>query len=238
MSSRFYIPPEHLRPPLFTLTGTEARHASLVLRKQVGDVIELFDGKDLSFKGKIEFISDDRVTGVLIETNSPESAMVPLTLAQGLIKGNRWDWLVEKACEVGATRLVPLITARTIVKPTHSAGLDRWRRIALAAAKQSGRSRVMEIAAPLLFTEFVQSIVPNDQAFIPWEKETTRRLKGKIDVTRPVTLFIGPEGGWEGSEVELAERRGAVPISIGSQLLRSETAGLVALAQVLAERGA
>ena len=113
---RFYVPPEQIHHQRFTLTGSEAHHAARVLRKDVGDVIDLFDGKDLSFQGKIESITADRVEGTIVgQKRAAPTASTQLTLYQALIKGPRWDWLVEKASELGLTKLVPLTTARTVV---------------------------------------------------------------------------------------------------------------------------
>ena len=137
MTFRFFIPPEHIRNNTFYLTGSEARHAALVLRKKIGDTIDLFDGKDLSFQGRIDSIVPERIAGtILSQQKAPESALINMTLCQALIKGPRWDWLVEKACEIGVATLVPLLTARTVVKPSRAAALDRWKRITLAASKQ------------------------------------------------------------------------------------------------------
>lgn len=238
MSSRFFVPPEQIRPPTFTILGSEARHAALVLRKKVGDEIELFDGKDLSFHGRIQTITSERIEGLILgQPSSAKSSLAPLVLYQALIKGPRWDWLVEKICEVGATRLVPMTTARTVVKPTHTAGVERWQRIALAACKQSGRSQGMDIGTPVSFPEALDTLPDKGLAFIPWEKETRATLRQSIAPQQPIALFIGPEGGWETSEVDLARRRGVIPVTIGTTLLRAETAALVALAQVQYERG-
>ncbi len=237
MSSRFFVPPEQIQNSRFTVLGSEARHAALVLRKKQGDVIDLFDGKELSFRGRIESVSPERVEGIILEETSKPSSPCAVTLYQALIKGPRWDWLVEKACEVGASRLVPLMTARTIVKPSRSAGLERWRRIALAASKQSGRAQVMNVSEPVEFSAAIQQISADELAFIPWEKEPHVTIRQNFKKTSGVSLFVGPEGGWEESEVDFARRRGIIPVTIGPTLLRSETAGLVSLAQVLSETG-
>lgn len=238
MSSRFFVPPEQIHPPKFTLLGSEARHAALVLRKKVGEEIEIFDGKDMSYRGCIDFISPERLEGHIVHalgTRDEDSA--PVSLYQALIKGPRWDWLVEKACEVGAARLIPITTARTIVKPTHKAGVERWERIALAASKQSGRLRPMQISAPMTYSEALATLPNAGLALIPWEKEMKTTIREALKSAQPVSLFIGPEGGWEAAEIEFARRRGVIPVTIGKTLLRSETAGLVALAQVLSEKG-
>ena len=178
---RFLVHPEDVRGQSFALTGSEARHAALVLRKKTGDTIDLFDGKDLSFTGRIQNVSPERVEGVILEKlKDAKASTCDLTLYQALIKGPKWDWLVEKASEIGVTRLVPLLTARTIVKPSHEASLERWKRIALAAAKQCGRPNVMAISKPKPLAEAISGLPENGLALIPWEKETEQTIRQAI----------------------------------------------------------
>jgi len=239
---RFLVRPEDILGDGFALVGSEARHAALVLRKKPGDTIDLFDGKDLSYRGKIRSVSEDRVEGIILEKQQEKnSAACELTLYQALIKGPKWDWLVEKACEIGVYRLVPLITSRTIIKPSRDSALDRWKRIAVAASKQCGRNNVMEIVPPTPFTVAISRLPKTGIALIPWEKEEKLTIRAALS-SHPASsvsagIFIGPEGGWENQEVELAKRDGVIPVTLGPTLLRAETAGLVASTLVLAELG-
>jgi 16S rRNA (uracil1498-N3)-methyltransferase len=258
---RFHVPPEQIRGKGFVLLGSEARHAALVLRKKIGDTLDLFDGKDLSFHGRIDSVAPERIEGtILSQTQADHSSLVRLTLCQALIKGPRWDWLVEKACEIGVATLIPLLTARTVVKPSRAAALDRWKRIALAASKQCGRSDVMEITEPKPFAEVVNDLPKDGVALIPWEKEAIKTIhqafqghpsptpsplgegrgtsEARGEGSQPISLLIGPEGGWDSQEVESAIRHGVIPVHLGPTLLRSETAGLVAATLVFRELGA
>ncbi len=242
MSSRFFVPPEQITHNRFFLVGSEARHASVVLRKKVGDTLDLFDGKDLSYHGRIDSISPERVEGTLLaERKVSKTSPVDLVLCQALIKGPKWDWLVEKACEIGVAKLVPLLTARTIVKPSRVEARGRWKRIALSAAKQCGRQDLMDVQAPKTLSEAFEGLPKDSLALIPWEKETKKTIRQAMvshsDATTPIVLFIGPEGGWEDEEIKLALRHGVVPVRLGPTLLRSETAGLVAATLVLSEGG-
>jgi 16S rRNA (uracil1498-N3)-methyltransferase len=234
---RFLVKSEDVRGQSFTITGTEARHAALVLRKQVGDTIELFDGKNLSYTGRIQSVSPDSVSGMILEKEANASpSKTYLSLYQALIKGPKWDWLVEKASEIGVTRLVPMVTTRTIVKPSREAPLERWKRIALAAAKQCGRADVMEISAPTPFATAIADLPENGLALIPWEKEAEMSIRGAMKSSpQSIALFIGPEGGWDQTEIDLARRKAVIPVRLGPTLLRSETAGLVATTLVLAQ---
>lgn len=239
MASRFYVPPEQIVGKRFILLGSEARHAAVVLRKKPGDPIDLFDGKDLSYQGRIESVTPERVEGLILNERKAASSQVQLVLCQGLLKGPKWDWLVEKSCEIGVRALVPLLTSRTVVKPTKGEVRNRWKRIALAASKQCGRTDVMDVAAPQTLSEALNGLPKDALVLIPWEKETEKTVRQAIGPRHfsSAYLFIGPEAGWEAQEVELAVRHGAIPVRLGPTLLRSETAGLVSAALVLAELG-
>jgi 16S rRNA (uracil1498-N3)-methyltransferase len=236
---RFFVPPEQIQNGRFYITGAEARHAHTVLRKNPGDTIDLFDGKDNAYSGRIETITEEHVNGVLVANLEIPRVGVEIILAQGLLKGPKWDWLIEKASEIGVKKLLPLLTSRTVVQTDPEGAamkISRWNRIALAAAKQCGRPDVMEVAEPVAFADYVR--LKSDAFYlIPWEKESSRRI---ADVPRPpkttkVVCFIGPEGGWEESEVAMAERMGATPVRLGPTLLRAETAGIVAATLILRE---
>jgi 16S rRNA (uracil1498-N3)-methyltransferase len=146
---------------------------------------------------------------------------------------------VEKSSEIGVSRLVPLLTARTIIKPSKQEANERWKRIALAASKQCGRPDVMDVTAPKTLSESFKELPKDQLALIPWEKENATTIQQACQNRHPlsVQVFIGPEGGWESQEVELAVLHGAIPVRLGPTLLRSETAGLVAATLVLSELG-
>lgn len=239
---RFFIPPDQIHGNRFVLSGTEAHHALTVLRKKIGDTIDLFDGKDLSYEALIELIGPDRIEGTLTVTPAGRRVSIHTTLYQALIKGPKWDWLLEKACEIGVGRVVPVVTARSVVKISASGAgekMTRWRRIALEASKQCGRAEVMEVVGPVVFATAVSHLLPETLSLIPWEKEAERSIRRACHDFHgtEVSIFIGPEGGWEAQEVDLAQRRGVIPVRLGPTLLRSETAGLVAAALVLGELG-
>lgn len=238
---RFFVPPHQIHDNIFVITGSEAEHAVRVLRKKPGDAIELFDGENMAFEGRIESVSKNRIEGIIIERSNPSVLPFTLTLYQALIKGPKWDWLVEKACEVGVSHLVPVITARTVVQAVEgdrqAHKMDRWRNIALAAAKQCGRNNHMTISEPLILGKALQNLPNNSLTLIPWEKTTTVTIRQACNTgkKRHIGIFIGPEGGWEENEVEQAMKKGAIPVTLGPTLLRAETAGLVACVLTAAE---
>jgi 16S rRNA (uracil1498-N3)-methyltransferase len=239
---RFLVLPEQARNGRFTLTGSEARHARTVLRKKPGDEIDLFDGENTSFTGRIEQIDDFSVAGTILQETRGTSVGFELRLCQALLKGPKWDWLLEKACEVGVCEIIPLLTKRTVIRPSDENApgkLERWNRIALAASKQSGRSTTMKIASPAPIATVLKTLPSAGLYLIPWEMETERSIAQACAgrSAKEAHVFVGPEGGWAPEEIDEARKAGAVPVKLGPTLLRSETAGLVAAALTLREFG-
>jgi 16S rRNA (uracil1498-N3)-methyltransferase len=240
--ARFYVPPTAVDGKSFTLSGSEAHHALHVLRKKIGDMIELFDGKDACYAGRIDSIADDQIHGTLMGEAPKRAVPIDVVLYQGLSRSARWEWLLEKACEIGVSRVVPIASRRSVVKLTAAEGREkqkRWSRIALAASKQSGRSDLMEVDIPVSFADALPQLSKSVLALIPWEKETERTIHQAAHgyTGKSVAVFIGPEGGWEGEEVDQARQAGVLPVRLGPTLLRTETAGIVAAALALREFG-
>ena len=237
---RFYIPPDSIHAQKFFLSGSEAHHALRVLRKKVGDVIYIFDGKDRSYRGRIDSIQGDQVSGTIVEDLPPSSLPVEIVLYQALTRGAKWDWLLEKACEIGVARVVPVLSRRCTARldpGTAKTKVDRWNRIALAASKQCGRSLTMAVEAPRELA-IAFSIRDKDHlSLIPWEKENEKTIAQACKGFQGshVNLFIGPEGGWDPQEIEIALQTGIIPVRLGPTLLRTETAGLVAATLTLCE---
>jgi 16S rRNA (uracil1498-N3)-methyltransferase len=253
----FYAPPSNISPPRLTIDGDEFQHLTHVMRKEPGDEIRVVDGKGNVYD--VRMIDTSRreahceITAHRYMENEPA---ISVTLAAGVLKnGARFDFLVEKATELGVRTIVPLATGRTI--PQH-AKTDRWQKLAIAAMKQSGRS-VLPMVLPLTpFGQFIsqtsagantpkaslreisplQSLPPQSGPpplkLIPHEKETGHSLKEML-ATRPghIVLCIGPEGGFSDEEVDDAVRAGFMPVSLGPRRLRTETASIAALTMVL-----
>jgi len=241
--ARFFIPPTQIHDDHFRLDGAEAHHALHVLRKKVGDTIDLFDGRDRSFKAEIQSINENTIEGRILKTQTLEKEAVAIWLFAALIKGPRWDWLVQKACEVGVDVLIPVTTTRTVIhleKKELSGKLERWNRIALEAAKQCGRATTMDVRSPQPFVStFALSRHPNENVLLlfPWEKENQQTIRHACAGFRGqhVCLWIGPEGGWDEAEADLALKSGPKAVTLGGNLLRSETACIVAAALVAQE---
>jgi 16S rRNA (uracil1498-N3)-methyltransferase len=227
MPPRFYVPDLPRSGPC-SLTDGEAHHASHVMRLKAGEPIELFNGRGLIGHAVIEQIQKKNVV-CRVETVTEQARSGPeIVLATAIPKGERFDWLVEKATELGVDRFVPLLTAYGTVDPRESK-LDRLRQAVIAACKQCRRSDVMDLAAPLAWGEFLADIA--DSMLIvahPSGRPLSEiRLKSEANPSRNRWVFaVGPEGGFRQDEIELAHQSGGRSVSLGTHLLRIETAGL------------
>ena len=235
MADRFYCPD----PPIdgrLTLADDEARHLARVRRVGVGEVVVAFDGRGAAWRAEVRGIGRDRVDLAVLGPADPGSvAPCDLTLATALPKGDRVDWLVEKATELGVARLVPLRTERSVVDP-RAGKLDRLRRLVVEAAKQSGRARLMEIADPLPWPDLLRRD-PAPVRLVAHPGGVPAGVWPRGGASRAAVLAVGPEGGFTDAEVDAARAAGWLPAGLGATLLRIETAGLAGAAVVLALAG-
>jgi 16S rRNA (uracil1498-N3)-methyltransferase len=207
-----------------------------VRRCKKGSVISLFDGTGKTYLGKIEDISKDKITGIMIKEQQADPLKARVTLFNSVPKGERFDWLIEKTAELGISRVVPMICSRSIIKEISDSKISRWRRLSESACQQCSRPDVMDIGQPAEFAASLGAIKPDELSIIGWESEglgtLKKALKQKSKFNR-VNIFIGPEGGFEPREIEVAKDKGVVPVSLGNRILRVETAGIVASILVL-----
>jgi 16S rRNA (uracil1498-N3)-methyltransferase len=226
-----------------TLRGDELHHLR-VRRCQVGEVIEVIDGRGGFFRVRIEAIERERATGVIL-ARVPErgEAEVDLTLACALIKGDRFDSAVEKGTEIGVRTILPLRCRRSIARDTSRTKLERWRRIAQEAAKQSGRSRIPEVKEPVDFDAELTGHSSHGSlrlmAVARAEMPSLRQaVEGVSCTAEGVTLFIGPEGGFEPEEEQQAMAAGVRAFAWGGDhTLRVDTAAVALSALVLYQLG-
>lgn len=213
------------------LSHSEAHHLIHVMRARQGDEVVLFDGSGVEFLARIERTTRNDVELAILERKDVDRELSgALVLGVSLPKGDRQKWLVEKAVELGVKRLVPLVTARSVAQPVEKA-LERLRRSVVEASKQCGRNRLMEIAEPLVWAEFVVSAkgtkrrwlahpAGSDQAGVPAVRPSGARAGGCV-------LAVGPEGGFSDDEVTAALQAGWEWIDLGPRILRIETAALL-----------
>jgi 16S rRNA (uracil1498-N3)-methyltransferase len=215
------------------LAEDEARHLSQVLRLGAGDEVAVFDGAGREFRGRIVRIERDGADVLLTEEvlASPEPT-VRLTLAQAVIKGEKMDDVVRDATMMGVTAIAPLITAHTAAHMRAGRAPDRWRRIAVASAKQCRRAVVPAIGEG---TTFVDWLAQDSAALRLMLVEPSASVEGHplstIGGSRPesASLLVGPEGGWSAAEIDAAVRAGYVPITMGHRTLRADAVPIVAI---------
>ncbi len=246
MTRRFHVEPGTIAADQLILDGPIAHRLTKVLRLRAGESIILFDGDGQDVLARLDNVSDRRIEATVLErTPGPAESPTTVHLYQSITKGERFEWLVEKATEIGVGRIVPLVTARAVVK-TQSEGnrIDRWRRIAVEAAEQCGRSVVPAVDAPLTF-DAALAAAPG-VILLPYEDadqsapSIAQVLHDEIDAVfaeSAVSILVGPEGGYEPEEVQRALDAGAHVVTLGQRVLRSETAGLVAATLVMQSFG-
>lgn len=229
-------------PQRLTVGGERFHHLAHVLRIAPGDAVEVFDGRGRAFVARVEHVGESSLELVLGEERS-ETEGRAITILQGLPKGDKMEWIVEKATELGATAIAPVETTRAVVKLDAARGdkkRERWQRIAEEAARQCRRSDVPVVFAPARLQDAVAALPENTRVLVLDEEERAVRLGEalrQLGPDIPLALVIGPEGGLAREEVEALLRRGAVPVSLGKNILRTETAALAALSVLLHRDG-
>ena len=228
MAERFYTPGSI---PLgdFVLAGADAHHLATVRRFEPGDRVVLFNGDGHEYTAEVVAVEKKRVLLTVLDRMmvNRESPM-PVVVGSALPKGDRADYLIEKLVEVGATRLVPLITSRSVVKPTESKA-DKLARAVIEASKQCGRNVLMAVDPPTLISDFLALADLPARKFILHTSGEIRQELGQAPASG-VAFAIGPEGGFTSDEVAAAIVKGWQPLSLGPRVLRVETATVVAAA--------
>ena len=242
MTARFYLPGADIRDGVSTLVGPEFDHLRRVLRLGVGDKVDLFDGTGWEYAGIIEAMMPDRAIVKIAESRRPErESPLKITLAMGLTKGEKLDFIVEKTTELGVHALIAFTSSRTVPQLDErkmTKRVDRWRKIALSAAKQCGRTKIPVIGSPVQFNDLVEQAAAGAVKIVFWEEETTRSLRelhAALPQTEEVYLIVGPEGGLSADEAAVAQQHGFHTAHLGRRILRAETAAVsvVALTQFL-----
>ncbi|MBN1781713.1 16S rRNA (uracil(1498)-N(3))-methyltransferase [bacterium] len=236
----YYVHPKNVHGELLVLTDEEVHHLSRVKRHQKGDRIRAVDGLGTAYEAEVDRISKSRAECRITETRRLLGEPAgELTLVQAMIKGDRFDWVIEKCVEIGVKRIIPLITENTIVK-AGSGKINRWRRVALGAMKQCGRSVLPEIAEPRTLKQTVTLGADCQVRLIAHGSEGSRtvRIPEEPAVRSPKAIcIVGPEGGFTDDEIRMAADNGFTPVSLGPRRLRAETAGIVLTTMVLSQWG-
>jgi 16S rRNA (uracil1498-N3)-methyltransferase len=227
---RFAIAPERVVDGRVTFDAVETRHLARVLRLGPGDTVVASDGAGHDYTVRLDAVRP-RATGVVVGMADAAAGESPLaiTLVQGLPKGDKLETIVRTATELGVARIVPALTARTVVRlgERETAGrLARWQRVAREAAKQCRRRVVPDVAPPRSLDTCLDEARGAELALCLWESETSPLVAVLADATPPrrVAILIGPEGGLEPREIDAARARGWRVVGLGQRILRTETA--------------
>ena len=240
---RFFVPSTWIQGPEARLQGDVAHQIGRVLRMSPGDVVTLLDNSGMEYTVRLTRLGTDLVEGTILSAEEgPGEPAVRVTLYQGILKGQKFDWVLQKGTELGVDIFVPIICQRSIPQKRDGWGrtrYPRWQKVVTEAAEQSGRCRLPTVREPVGFEEACREVGDPALTLIPCEQENATGLREALQGTRPpeVNIFIGPEGGFEEGEVSCARACGAVSVSLGRRILRAETAGIVAVAAVMYEAG-
>ena len=246
---RFYLEPVCFSGDTVLWDEKESRHICRVLRLKGGDTVAAFDGGGMEYTVRLEEVSPERVCGRILKKQSVDREIpVHLELVQGVAKADKMDWIIQKAVEVGISRIQPIITQYTVVKleaDKQRKKQQRWDSIAREACKQCRRNTVPEVRETTDFSSFLRGLEAERLYILFYEAtEGEPTLKECLTAERKriqeagASILIGPEGGWSEDEVAKARECGIRIVGLGPRILRTETAGLVGAAAILYEMGA
>jgi len=232
---RFFVPAESIRDGVASLPSDQARHLRKVLRLRTGDVVEIFDGKGRGYTGQVD-LQDGRIFVRELKSLATQESRIRVVLAAALIKSSKYEWILQKATELGVQEFFPLKTRRSEIEIARGKIADRllrWERIITEASKQCRRSSSPGIHEPLSLTDFLaMDSLQSCARFLLYEKESRPWHPDPQSLSNGVVLCIGPEGGWEDGEVEQAKTAGYEIFSLGPWILRAETAAIAAVSIV------
>jgi len=237
----FFVNPKAVERGTITITGTDVNHIKNVLRMQPGGQMLISDGQGRDFCCEIQNLAEQKII-VKIKNQVFEGTELPskFYLFQGLPKADKMELIIQKAVELGVTEVIPVQTKRAVVKldaKKEEKKLERWQAISESAAKQSRRGIIPGVAHVMTFSEALEYAGNFDMNMIPYENfkdmAETKRVLDKIGPNMKAGIFIGPEGGFDESEIELAIQQGVSPISLGRRILRTETAGMALLSVLM-----
>jgi 16S rRNA (uracil1498-N3)-methyltransferase len=237
--ARFFLPKEKIQGQRATVADDELAHLRTVLRLKPGDRFIFFDDTGWEHEAVVRSFSGHRGDiDILRSYQAEREPALQITLAVGLTKGEKMDFVIEKATELGVLNFVPFISTYTVPRLEGrkvEARAERWKKIAVSAAKQSGRTRLPKVYTLCEFREFVRQPWDDMLKLFFWEREVQQTLKQVHDRqpdVRAILLAIGPEGGFSLEESDMAQRHGFRSVRLGPRILRAETAAVAALSLV------
>ncbi|MGH4125855.1 MAG: 16S rRNA (uracil(1498)-N(3))-methyltransferase [Clostridium sp.] len=242
---KFFVPKQNIDGDNAIIDGEDVKHIYKVLRLKIGDVVSVNNCEGSEYLGEITLIDKKSVTINLLEKSSINNeSPIEVYLFQGMPKSTKMDLIVQKNTELGVKAITPIITERVVVKTELSEfkKVDRWNRIALEACKQCKRSLVPQINVPIEFDHLLEELKHMDLVVVPYENEEgygIKKLMNNIEKKTivKVGIVIGPEGGFEESEIQKLKEIGSKIITLGPRILRTETAGFTCLSLIMYELG-
>jgi 16S rRNA (uracil1498-N3)-methyltransferase len=233
---RFYIPPDEWNPDALRLSAAEAHHARDVLRLKPGDKVVVFNGRGREITAQIDSLGGREITLHKLHESQTPPLRCRITLGQAIPKGKNMDLIVQKAVEIGAAEIVPIISDRTIVRLDEEEAAQKqakWQTIAIEAAKQCGQNWLPEVQTPRTLAQFFQARPRFDLQLIGSLQSDAQHLKKILseqrESPRNMLMLIGPEGDFTPAELALAKSNGCRPITLGPIVLRVETAAIYCL---------
>lgn len=243
---RFFVKNEQIKGTTIEILGEDVKHIKNVLRKQIGDNIEICDqDTEKSYICEIEKIGNESILTNIIEELQSYDDNIKVDIYQGLPKADKMELIIQKSVELGVNSIIPVAMKRCVVKiesKDESKKIARWQKIAESAAKQSGRSTIPEIKNIVNIEKIIQLIKEYDCVIVAYENEknnTIKRelleIKEKVHDKVKIAVVIGPEGGLEEKDVELLKHNGAKIVTLGHRILRTETVALNVLSVIMYE---
>ena len=236
MFRRFFIEKKKIIKNRAILDGSEARHIGKVLRLGIGDTLYLLDEKGSEYHGVINSLGSKSVEVELLKKIPPrKQSPVNVVLGQALPKAQKMDYIVQKATELGVSKIIPFFSARSIPKLDDERlqkRCARWQKIALEATKQCGRVHIPRVETVVPFQEILNKCCNNSLKIMLWEDEKNNTLKEVLQSNQPskrIVALVGPEGGFTADEVNMSRQAGFTSVSLGRYVLRTETAALCLL---------
>lgn len=240
---RFFVEPGAVQHNRALLRGEVVHQIRDVLRMHPGNEIVLLDNTGMAYHVELTMVERDAVRGRVLQSASANTEpTTKITLYQALLKGQKFDWVVQKGTEVGITAFVPVLCSRCVMGSAEDVGrtrLERWQKIITEAAEQSSRAVLPKLGEVMVLADACHEAGRDGLSLIPWEEERTMGLREALKrdpMSEQVNIFIGPEGGLTEQEIHTAQAAGIIPVSLGRLTLRAETAGLVAATAILYER--
>ena len=228
----FYIPKTQFNEDFVTITDAEHHHLRNVTRMKVGDTVRLIDGEGSVWTAEICDIGAESTDAKILNHEFFTRLTPSLTLFQGVPKHDKMELIVQKTTELGVSQIVPILTERTLQRPSvHRC--ERWQRIILSATKQCGRVWLPEFCDILNFEDCLNIVDAFEMSLIFWEHEKQQHIKTVLRETptvQSIALIVGPEGGFTDKEINAAIEKGCTPVRIGSHILRTETAAITGIA--------